>query len=129
MKILIVDDADQVCRNLEKLLRAQGYETLTARNGIDGIAAARKVGDIDLAICDYNLPQLDGLSMYSELKTLPGYAKLPAIFLSADTTSEIKSAAKAAGVLAWVVKPVNDESLVALVETILLKIRASAQTL
>ena len=118
MKLLIVDDAEQVCRTLKNLFSSKGYETVIAHDGRDGIAKAREHSDVDIVICDLNMPGVDGLAMYREIKTLPGYAKLPAVFLTADTTSEIKSAAKAEGVKAWVVKPVNEESLLTLVETI-----------
>ena len=119
MKILVVDDAEQTLMRLKKLLEAKGYTVVTARNADEAIAAARKSKGLDLLIADFHMPGLDGLTMFKAIRQLPNFASLPSIFLTTETTAEIKSASRKAGVKAWVVKPFNDESLLNLVQVVL----------
>lgn len=68
-KILIVDDNNDICLLLERFLSKQGYKTASVQRGEDGLALIRKE-PFDLVICDFKLPDIDGLEMLRRIKVL-----------------------------------------------------------
>ena len=69
--ILIVDDEEAVRSITKRILEANGYRTLVARNGIEAIALYTKKGtQIDLVLTDLNMPFKSGLDTLAELRKL-----------------------------------------------------------
>ena len=68
-KILIVDDNNDICLLLERFLSKQGYKTASVLRGDDGLALLRKE-TFELVICDFKLPDIDGLEMLRRIKVL-----------------------------------------------------------
>ena len=68
-KILVVDDEKGVCHSFKKILGRQGYEVVTANDGIEGIEVAGKEHP-DLIVMDVSMPRLDGLETLQRLKSL-----------------------------------------------------------
>ncbi|KAA9349138.1 sigma-54-dependent transcriptional regulator [Larkinella humicola] len=68
-RILIVDDNTDICLLLERFLSKQGYKTASVQRGDDGLALLRKE-PFELVICDFKLPDVDGLEMLRRIKIL-----------------------------------------------------------
>ncbi|CCH55480.1 two component, sigma54 specific, transcriptional regulator, Fis family [Fibrisoma limi BUZ 3] len=68
-KILIIDDNNDICLLLERFLSKQGYKTASAQRGEDGLILLRKE-PFELVICDFKLPDIDGLEMLRRIKVL-----------------------------------------------------------
>jgi two-component system, NtrC family, response regulator HydG len=68
-KILIIDDNTDICVLLERFLGKQKYKTASAQRGEDGLQLLRKE-PFDLVICDFKLPDTDGLEMLRRIKVL-----------------------------------------------------------
>jgi two-component system response regulator HydG len=68
-KILIVDDNHDICLLLERFLSKQGYKTASVQRGEDGLTLLRKEA-FELVICDFKLPDIDGLEMLRRIKVL-----------------------------------------------------------
>ena len=68
-KILIVDDNNDICLLLERYLGKQGYQTASVQRGEDGLVLLRKEA-FELVICDFKLPDLDGLEMLRRIKIM-----------------------------------------------------------
>jgi len=68
-KILIVDDNNDICLLLERFLSKQGYKTASVQRGEDGLILLRKES-FELVICDFKLPDIDGLEMLRRIKVL-----------------------------------------------------------
>ncbi len=68
-KILIIDDNNDICVLLEKFLTKQKYKTASAQRGEEGLVLLRKES-YDLVICDFKLPDTDGLEMLRRIKVL-----------------------------------------------------------
>lgn len=104
--ILIVDDSETVRTQLKRDLTLEGYTTIEACNGAEGLRVLEEHGSsIDLIFCDVNMPEMDGLSMCRELHKNPLLNAIPIFMLTTQTSAEMKSEGKAAGVTAWVIKP------------------------
>jgi DNA-binding response OmpR family regulator len=82
-KILVVDDDPDVLEAISIILEANGYEVVTARDGLDGLDKL-KVEKPDLMILDLLMPKMDGFEVCKELKDprRAKYAHIPIIILS-----------------------------------------------
>ena len=68
-KILIIDDNNDICLLLDRFLSKQGYKTESVQRGEDGLTLLRK--DVyELVICDFKLPDIDGLEMLRRIKVM-----------------------------------------------------------
>jgi len=108
--ILIVDDSSSL-RNVVKIaLVDAGYDVIEGGDGTEGIKAldGRKV---HLIISDVNMPNMDGITMVKEIKTMDSYKFTPIIMLTTEAGDDIKSQGKEAGVKAWVVKPFKPDQM------------------
>ncbi len=81
-QVLIIDDDQNHVLLLEKRLRAAGYRTLTATNGMDGLRQAVHQMP-DLIITDVLLPKLNGFELTSQIKSNPETSGIPVIMMSA----------------------------------------------
>lgn len=107
-RILVVDDAKTMRDNLKELLISDGFEVVEAENGEQGLEMMGQYA-IDLIISDLNMPGMDGITMCSHIKQ-QGF-NVPIFMLTTQTSPELKVKAKEFGVMAWMVKPHNNEVL------------------
>jgi two-component system chemotaxis response regulator CheY len=121
MKLLIVDDSTMLRDMLSYALNEGGYNDVTeAVDGVDGLNKA-KSATFDLIITDVNMPNMDGLTLVNELRSLPEYAKKPILVLTTERSDEMKSKGKAAGATGWIVKPFVPDQLLKAVNIVLNK--------
>ena len=66
-KILVVDDDPDILDAVAMILESQGYEVVTARDGIEGLATL-KAENPDLMILDLMMPKMDGFAVCKELQ-------------------------------------------------------------
>jgi two-component system, OmpR family, response regulator VanR len=82
-KILVVDDDPDILEAISLILKANGYDVVTANDGIDGLNKLKEERP-DMMILDLLMPKLDGFGVCKELKD-PRWAKyghIPIIILS-----------------------------------------------
>lgn len=104
-KILIVDDSETLRTQLRESLEGVGYRVIQAADGREGLEQARTHPDLSMIITDYNMPEMDGVTMASRIRELGGLSQIPIFMLTTEATADLKAAGKEAGILAWVVKP------------------------
>jgi len=68
--ILVVDDESSLRNLISRTLNAQGYETLTAGDGVQALQVLEHQPDVDLVLLDLTMPEKDGLAVYREIKRL-----------------------------------------------------------
>jgi DNA-binding NtrC family response regulator len=108
MQILIIDDDRDMCLALSDLLKEEGYSTVTAHNGKDGLKFTEE-NQPDLILLDYKLPDIDGMKIIEEIKKID--KNLPVVMLTAY--GEIKYAVQAmkAGAFDYITKPFDNEGI------------------
>lgn len=112
-KILVIDDSETIRQQVRHALAATGYEIVEAVDGIDGLEKLRTVTDLDMALCDVNMPRMNGLDMIAEVqRTGP---KIPILMLTTEGQPSLIRRAREAGAKGWIVKPFKPELLVAAV--------------
>lgn len=80
--ILLVEDEPGIRGALELLLQLEGFEVITAANGVEALERLTSA-TCDLVITDQMMPRMDGCTFLTRLRALPPYAKTPAILISA----------------------------------------------
>jgi DNA-binding response OmpR family regulator len=111
-KILVVDDEPDIVELVAFNLEAEGYEVLTASNGLEALNSAR--ADLpDLIILDLMLPELDGLSVCEILRRLPSTAPIPVIMLTAWKGELSRIIGLDTGAEDYITKPFSPRDLVA----------------
>jgi CheY-like chemotaxis protein len=109
-KILIVDDEPDIVRLLAARLRVNGYETVTAFNGSDGVEVALKEHP-DLILLDILMPVMNGYQTLEKIKANESTKDIPVIMVSAKAQAEDKDMAKAKGAFDFVPKPFEPKGL------------------
>ncbi|SRR5258705_13112659 len=109
-KILIIDDDSDIRLGLNVRLRASGYETAFAGDGVSAIRMARKERP-DLILLDLGLPAGDGFQVLERLKINTELSHVPVIVVSARDAEANERRALKAGACAYLEKPVDDEDL------------------
>jgi CheY-like chemotaxis protein/anti-sigma regulatory factor (Ser/Thr protein kinase) len=115
--VLVVDDNPDVRAYVRSIL-AGSYSVVEARDGEDGLAAARS-GLPDLVVADVMMPRLDGLGLGRALKEDPLTDAIPLVLLTARAASEDHVAGLETGADAYLVKPFHPDVLEACVGNLL----------
>jgi len=119
-KILVVDDEPDVVSLLSLLLKAQGYEIITAIDGQVALEKARGEKP-DLILLDIMLPKLDGYKVARMLKFDEKYKNIPIIMLTAKIQEKDKDIGLQMGADDYLTKPFDTATLVEKVKAILNK--------
>jgi CheY-like chemotaxis protein len=111
--ILVVDDDADTCRNLSDILTDLGYDVDTAHDGPSALELVRRQA-YDVALLDYKMPGMDGLTLYREIKRLR--ADTVAIVVTAYASGTTAEDALDAGAWQVLSKPVDFPKLLRLVD-------------
>ena len=80
--ILVVEDDPDILKLMEEALRGEGYRVVTAQDGAEALAAARREQP-DLIVLDLMLPRMNALQFRAEQRRDPALASVPIVCLSA----------------------------------------------
>ncbi len=120
-KILIVDDEQDVLTYFEAMFQDNGYDTVSAKDGIEGFELAKSEKP-DLIALDITMPQQSGLKTYRQYKEHPALKNIPVVIITAVEESfsiffdELKEFAPPEGIFN---KPVDPKELLKVVVEIL----------
>lgn len=108
--VLVVDDEPQVAWVLTWSLEAEGYRTLTARDGLAALRAIREHRP-HLMLLDIMMPTMDGWSVLEEMRRLPDEERPRVVVVSALASLRDRARAAELGADAFVPKPFDVEEL------------------
>lgn len=111
MRILVVDDFPTMRRIVRNLLKELGFSNVDeAEDGAAGLAKL-KAGGFEFVVSDWNMPNMDGLTMLKEIRADASIASLPVLMVTAEAKKENIIAAAQAGANGYVVKPFTAATL------------------
>jgi two-component system alkaline phosphatase synthesis response regulator PhoP len=125
-KILVIEDDPATLRLIDYSLRHEGYQVLTASNGLEGLRKAHDA-EPDLIILDVMLPGMDGFEICHSLRSEPDTAQLPILMLSAKAQEIDKDTGLKVGADDYLAKPADPSEIVSRVESLLATKKHAAQ--
>ncbi len=119
---MIIDDATSIRQVVAMTLEEAGYDYLEAEDGID---ALNKLDgrDVDMFICDVNMPNMDGVTFLEKVKNdekYSSYRYTPFIMLTTEAGADMRARGKELGAKAWMVKPFQPDQLLGAVKKLLI---------
>lgn len=117
-KILVIDDEPKIVEICQDYLRAAGFEVVSAGDGLQGLAAARREKP-DLVVLDLMMPGMDGLDVCRGLRR---ESNTPIIMLTARVEESDKLVGLELGADDYITKPFSPRELVARVRVVLRRV-------
>ena len=117
-KILVVDDNRVVLKILKNILESQNFLTVSASNGMDALKIAFQEKP-DLIITDYMMPEMDGMTLITKLKSQLATRFIPIIMLTSKDEVDAEVAVINAGADDYLTKPVNPKRLIVRINRLL----------
>lgn len=105
LKFLVVDDFSTMRRIVRNLLKELGYTNVDEAE--DGAVALQKLSatQFDFVVTDWNMPNMDGLTLLQTIRRTPQLKHLPVLMITAEAKKENIIAAAQAGANGYIVKP------------------------
>ncbi|MBF0331253.1 MAG: response regulator [Candidatus Omnitrophica bacterium] len=115
-KILVVDDSSVQRKMIIQILRKAGFtnETMEAGDGLEAIGVlGEHFQDIGVVLCDWNMPNMNGLELIEGVGQVPAVAEVPIVMVTTEGTADKIAQARAANsnLRGYVVKPFTPEQL------------------
>lgn len=107
-KVFIIDDDKDICLLLEKFLTKKDYEAKSANSGEEAVRQLKK-DDFDCILCDYKLPDSDGLEMLQRIKILQPQTPVIIITGYSDVKTAVETLKK--GAYDYVTKPLFPDEI------------------
>lgn len=117
LRILLIEDNDQNRYLVTFLLENRGHEVIPARDGADGIEAARTL-DPEVILLDIQLPVLDGYDVARALRRIPHLGDVPIVAVTSYAMPGDREKALEAGCTGYIEKPIDPDTFVQAVESL-----------
>ncbi|MEG8945738.1 response regulator transcription factor [Rosettibacter firmus] len=119
-KILLVDDEKDIIEFLKYNLEAEGYEVITAYNGMEALSKLSE--NPDLIVLDIMMPQLDGYETCKRIRSDKNHTTTPIIFLTAKSSEIDEIHGLNIGADDYIRKPISPRKLIARIKSNLRKV-------
>ncbi len=126
IKILLVDDEQDILEIIGYNLSQEGYQIVTAKNGKEAIAKAKKELP-QLIIMDVMMPEMDGMEACENIRKIPELSHTIITFLTARSEDYSQVAGFDAGADDYIAKPIKPKLLVSKVKALLRRVKEGEQ--
>lgn len=116
-KVLAIDDSRTMREMLSFALNDAGFTVDTAEDGQHGLEVAATFQP-DVIITDINMPRLDGFGFIERFRASDSFDAIPILVLTTESAAHLKDRARKSGATGWIVKPFDEEKLVAAVRSV-----------
>jgi two-component system, chemotaxis family, sensor histidine kinase and response regulator PixL len=111
--ILVVDDSAALRRTLALTLEKNGYRVLQAKDGKEALEVLKRSTQIDLVICDIEMPNMNGFEFLGVRRRDPELAKIPVAMLTSRSNDKHRNLAIQLGAVAYFTKPYIEQEFLA----------------
>ncbi len=112
IRFLVVDDFSTMRRIVRNLLKELGFVNVEeAEDGAVALQRLKSAGGIDFVVTDWNMPNMDGLTLLQSVRADPALKHLPVLMITAEAKKENIIAAAQAGASGYIVKPFTAATL------------------
>lgn len=119
-RVLAVDDSATVRQVVQSTLEGAGYQVVLAEDGQKALGVlTEQKNRFDMVLTDLNMPNLNGIDLIREVRSLPEHRFIPVLMLTSEDQADLKKAGKLAGASCWLNKPFKPENLLSIVKMVL----------
>ena len=112
IRFLVVDDFSTMRRIVRNLLKELGFTNVEeAEDGAVALQRLKSGGGIDFVVTDWNMPNMDGLTLLQSIRADANLKHLPVLMITAEAKKENIIAAAQAGASGYIVKPFTAATL------------------
>ncbi len=105
MRALVIDDSKAIRLILGKMLKEMGFEIFEAGNGRQAVERLKEVGKVEIALVDWNMPEMNGYEFVCEVRKDPGYNDMLLMMVTTETEMSQVIKALESGANEYVMKP------------------------
>ncbi|MCX2573821.1 response regulator [Pedobacter sandarakinus] len=116
--ILIIDDDNRNIFALKAVLKAKGFECLSAISARDGFSIMEEKEKVDVVLMDMMMPDMDGYQAMAAMKKSPKMQNIPVLAVTAQAMVGDKERCLSAGASGYVSKPINVDELLVQIEEV-----------
>ncbi len=116
--ILYVEDNADNRKLVRRVLEVEGYNVVEATNGMEAMRCLQTQA-IDLALMDINMPDMDGYTLTSKIKSMPQFHNLPIVAVTATVMRGDRERSLQAGCDGYIQKPIDIDNLSTQIERFL----------
>ncbi len=109
--ILVIEDSVTQRQTVVLTLQKQGYRVIQAGHGLEGLEKLRRHPEIQVVVCDVEMPQMNGYEFLTACRQDPQLARLPVIMLTSRSGSKHRDRAFALGARGYLTKPCSSQEL------------------
>lgn len=118
MKAIVIDDSKAMRRILTTALTTLGFDVVGAENGRQAIKWLRETSRLDLALIDWNMPEMTGIELVELLRADTGFSSMRLMMVTTETEPEQVERALIAGADEYLMKPFTTETLTLKLQTL-----------
>ncbi|MCC7195099.1 MAG: response regulator [Gemmatimonadaceae bacterium] len=111
MRALIVDDSRAVRAMIGRIVRELGFSVVEAGNGAEALARLAESGTADVALVDWNMPEMNGVEFVVAARAVPAYASMRIVMVTSESEMGRVASALDAGANEYLMKPFDAEAL------------------
>lgn len=111
-KVLIVDDDNRNIFALTAVLKARGYQCISATGAEEGLEILRNDSDIAVVLMDMMMPGLDGYGAMAMMRNSPELKNVPVIAVTAQAMLGDRERCLNAGAVGYISKPIDVDELI-----------------
>jgi two-component system, chemotaxis family, chemotaxis protein CheY len=109
MRALVVDDSKTTRMIIGRILREIGFEVVEASNGQEALTKLESGGCAELALVDWNMPEMSGIDFVRAVRADPIYAEMKLMMVTTESEADQVSVALEAGADEYAMKPFTKE--------------------
>lgn len=117
--IMIVDDSATMLMSVKGNLEMAGFKVEAAEDGLKALTKLKGGLKPDLVITDINMPNMDGIQLIQNVRSLSGLRFIPILVLTTESQQGKRDEAKKLGATGWLVKPVGGSDLLKIIKQVL----------
>ncbi len=109
-RILYIEDNSDNRKLVRRVLEWEGYEVVEARDGTEALSCL-ETESIDLALLDINMPDIDGYTLTTTIRSNPRFSRLPIVAVTANVMRGDRERSLQAGCDGYIQKPIDIDTL------------------
>jgi two-component system chemotaxis response regulator CheY len=110
-RAIVVDDSRAMRTILRRALESEGFQVIEAEHGKDALERLAEVRIPDLALIDWNMPEMNGIELIVALRKDHNYDRMAVVMVSSETEPDQVQRALGAGANEYIKKPFSHDAL------------------